>query len=217
MTNKVAKIDEMSLTAIATEINTLYDTVENAYMRTAALLAEAKAQFETPTEFLKWATNHTSFVPRTVQAYIAVNERFKNDTGVAQAKNPIPFKTLRAMSSESVSNKTVRQVVSMHNAKTKAPPTTEEVQRIINKASPKIVPVESVNPDFATRSIRKGEFTAMPSYLLDVTSKASSETIRVLAKYWKQKYHPDKDGGDADIFDRIVKAEASLLAARGEK
>jgi len=102
--NEITKTDEASLTEIADEINTLYGTMENAYMKTASLLARAKEHFNTPKSFMTWATGHTSFAPGTVSGYLAVHKRFSVDSRVKQAKNNIPFKTLRLLASEKVSN-----------------------------------------------------------------------------------------------------------------
>ena len=48
----------------------------------------------------------------------------------------------------------------------------------------------------------------------DIDKAASAETVRILANHWKRRYHPDK-GGDPEIFERICKAERTLLAKRG--
>ena len=90
MTNKVAKIDEMSLTAIADEINAIYSNVENEHMRTAILLAQARSKFELDSKgkqlsdakinsgFIKWARDNTPYNQTSLYSYLAVDEKFRN-------------------------------------------------------------------------------------------------------------------------------------------
>lgn len=75
--------------------------------------------------------------------------------------------------------------------------------------------IAKYNPDFEKRSERKGNIVSLPYYLFDLHDDCSTETVKILAKHWKQKYHPDK-GGDNDIFQRICEAEKAILNARGE-
>lgn len=67
---------------------------------------------------------------------------------------------------------------------------------------------------FSERVLQPKGYCLRPHSLLDVSPTTSSETIKILARYWKNKYHPDK-GGDPDIFNQVCRAEAALLAERG--
>ena len=216
----------MSLTAIADEINAIYSNVENEHMRTALLLAQARSKFELDSKgkqlsdakinsgFIKWAEGNTPYKQRAVYTYLAVESKIA--TVAKTVEKAVPFSVLRELSSPKVDKKTVDTVLRKFGNKVK--PTTAEVNKIIKDAAPAVEKkADRVIPDFAIRSIRKGEFVAKEAFLLNVTKESTAETIRILARYWKQKYHPDKDGGDADIFDRIVKAEKTLLAERGEE
>ena len=46
--------------------------------------------------------------------------------------------------------------------------------------------------------------------ILEVSSTASQETIERMFRYLAQRYHPDRDMGDADRFDQIAKAYGTL-------
>lgn len=47
--------------------------------------------------------------------------------------------------------------------------------------------------------------------ILEVSPKASQETIERMFRYLAQRYHPDRQGtGDAERFDQIVKAYGAL-------
>jgi len=224
--SELATLDTMSLTAIADEINAIYSNVENEHMRTAILLAQAGRKFKAKypdmdkntlnAKFIKWAEKETPYSSNKIYRYVAVQNSFSNLKKTVDKS--IPFSTLEALSSAKASNKTVNAVLKKFDGDKKI--TTAEVKKIIKKAQPpkppkpqKPVPV--VNPCFAERSKRSGSYVANPGYLLEVIPTHSAETVRILAKHWKQKYHPDR-GGDADIFDRIVKAEQQLLKDRGE-
>ena len=46
--------------------------------------------------------------------------------------------------------------------------------------------------------------------ILEVNPNASQATIERMFRYLAQRYHPDRDTGDADRFDQIAKAYATL-------
>ena len=47
--------------------------------------------------------------------------------------------------------------------------------------------------------------------ILEISPNASQQTIERMYRYLAQRYHPDREGtGDADRFDRVVKAYATL-------
>lgn len=46
--------------------------------------------------------------------------------------------------------------------------------------------------------------------ILEVSSTASQETIERMFRYLAQRYHPDRDTGDADRFDEIAQAYRTL-------
>ncbi|MDB4307766.1 DnaJ domain-containing protein [Gammaproteobacteria bacterium] len=46
--------------------------------------------------------------------------------------------------------------------------------------------------------------------ILEVSSTASQETIERMFRYLAQRYHPDRDTGDADKFDQIAQAYGTL-------
>ena len=50
-----------------------------------------------------------------------------------------------------------------------------------------------------------------PYEILEISPNASQETIERVFRYLAQRYHPDReDTGDADRFDRVVKAHNTL-------
>jgi curved DNA-binding protein CbpA len=46
--------------------------------------------------------------------------------------------------------------------------------------------------------------------ILEVSPNASHETIERMFRYLAQRYHPDRDTGDADLFDQIAQAYRTL-------
>jgi len=46
--------------------------------------------------------------------------------------------------------------------------------------------------------------------VLEVSSTASQETIERMFRYLAQRYHPDRDTGDADRFDEVAQAYRTL-------
>ena len=46
--------------------------------------------------------------------------------------------------------------------------------------------------------------------ILEVSSTASQETIERMFRYLAQRYHPDRDTGDAERFDQIAQAYRTL-------
>ena len=47
--------------------------------------------------------------------------------------------------------------------------------------------------------------------ILEISPNASQKTIERMYRYLAQRYHPDREGtGDADQFDRVVKAYSTL-------
>lgn len=46
--------------------------------------------------------------------------------------------------------------------------------------------------------------------ILEVSTSASQETIERMFRYLAQRYHPDRDTGDADRFDEIAQAYRTL-------
>ena len=46
--------------------------------------------------------------------------------------------------------------------------------------------------------------------ILEVSPTASQETIERMFRYLAQRYHPDRDTGDAERFDQIAKAYGTL-------
>jgi curved DNA-binding protein CbpA len=46
--------------------------------------------------------------------------------------------------------------------------------------------------------------------ILEVSSTASQETIERMFRYLAQRYHPDRDTGDADRFDQVAQAYHTL-------
>jgi curved DNA-binding protein CbpA len=54
--------------------------------------------------------------------------------------------------------------------------------------------------------------------ILEVSSTASQETIERMFRFFAQRYHPDRDTGDADRFDEVAQAYHTLKEpeCRGE-
>lgn len=58
---------------------------------------------------------------------------------------------------------------------------------------------------------------ASEAALLGVDPSATVEEIKKAYRQKSQKFHPDKEGGDADIFKALTTAYQSMLAAHGEQ
>ena len=50
--------------------------------------------------------------------------------------------------------------------------------------------------------------------ILEVSSTASQDTIERMFRYLAQRYHPDRDTGDADRFDQVAHAYRTLKDAK---
>ncbi len=82
-------------------------------------------------------------------------------------------------------------------------------------AAPK--PLMSVAKNtFAERIDTPDGFAPKAAYMFNLHYDEDSEHIKIVAKHWKQKYHPDKQGGSERIFKLICKAEKELLELRSE-
>ena len=165
---------------------------------------------------MAWATEHTKYTSTHVNNYLRVYERVSEESRFLNTKNPIPFMTLRELVRQEVPKKAVSEVIRKFN--NQKPPTREDVKRLIREAQPeREIPVIHYARDFAARAEKGlGSFSLKAEFLLDLSETASAETVRLVARHWKNKYHPDR-GGDAKIFDMVVKAETVMLKKRGEK
>ena len=205
----------VSLDGIASEINEIAVQVEQSYHRTAELLHIAREQFEEENEkgFMEWATSHTPYKRRHIDDHLRVYEKFLG-TGRLNKEKPIPFTVLRELTRQDVPAATVAKVLRKFD--NVVPPSREEVRQIVKEAKPEYQPPAlTFQKPFAERC-NTSKFHLREEYLLDTGQFfANAETVRILAKHWKNKYHPDK-GGDAEIFNRICKAEKTALKTRGE-
>lgn len=215
----------VSLSGIAMEINSLYQSVEHAYMRTAELLHTAREQFEEADEdgFMGWAIDHTKYSSVHVNNYIRVYDRFAEKIDFSKAENPIPFSSLIELAKQNVPKATVNKVLKQYQNKT--PPTVREVKAVVRAALPPAPKKHVVQEKpFVERvaTVVDGKWRLRAEALLNIVTVGGSvkennaETIRIVARHWKQKMHPDKPGGNAELFNQIVKAEKELLKSRGE-
>ena len=206
----------VSLDSIANEINEISVQVEHSYHRTAELLHIAREQFEEEDEkgFMEWATSHTSYSRSHVDRHLQVYDRFLA-RGALNTKNPIPITVLTELSKQDVTKATVAKVLRKFD--NVVPPTREEVRQTIRESKPEYQPpVIPYAKPMAERINQSEQYVLIAHKLLDIDQYASAETVRLVAKHWKHKYHPDK-GGDTKSFDRIVRAERVMLGKRGEK
>lgn len=103
------------------------------------------------------------------------------------------------------------------------PPTTQEIKDEVKKAlPPKVVSIKPkerfVWPTFAVRLAQYDGFMSpeKAARLFALDRQASPEDIKIMAKHWKQKYHPDK-GGSKQEFDTICHAEEVFTDSQKEK
>ena len=206
----------VSLDSIANEINDIAAQVEQSYHRTAELLHMAREQFEEENEkgFIHWATEHTSYTKAHVYAHLNVYDKFLS-TGRIKEEKPIPFTVLRELTRQDVPAATVAKVLRKFD--NVVPPTREEVREIVRESKPEYQPpVIPYAKPMAERINQSEQYVLIAHKLLDIDQYASAETVRLVAKHWKHRFHPDK-GGDRKSFDRIVRAERVMLGKRGEK
>lgn len=216
--SNVMPISSKSLASKASRINELYAGMANAYLETAAILASALEEDfnEDKKEFLEWATSKTLYSASHINTHLRVHERFGSHTGLLELENPIPIKVLEKLSGQDISSATVKRIIRMYQRKIEDLPTQREAIKLISGAMELPAPVEpEYNLPFEQRIPPEG-YVVKAEKLLDVDAYASAETVRILARHWKNKYHPDK-GGDARVFDLIVQAEKTLMKKRGEK
>ena len=217
---QVAPAVTMTLVAIETELKTSAKRIEKEQWRIAELLWGARGHFEKNDDkgFKKWVSQKTGLTYNTSCKHIETYTRFMGNKSVVhnqKSENPIPFSKLEQLASEKIPARVVQSTV--EKLASKNPPTYAEVRQIAREAKPTYTPPPQLyRPSFETRSATKGDYTGNPEYLLDIHSDTSTETVMILAKYWRGKYHPDK-GGDKIIFDRILTAEKAILAKRGVK
>jgi len=219
----VQKNRESKLAEMATVFQGCIVTIENSYMIAAQILYDAKEMYDETEEvkFIEWAMEMSGFQRSQVFNYIKVYERFGevHYNGLLP-KKPIPFNTLLELSKPKIPKATVNKVLRKFN-NNKLPqnrPTVKEVKAIIREdvpqlQAPKKMSMSRLNT-FKERVRPKGNYVAGPERLLNMAHENTAETVRIVARYWKQKYHPDKPEGDAEIFNRIVKAEKQLLEER---
>jgi len=103
------------------------------------------------------------------------------------------------------------------------PPTTKEIKEEVRRSLPeKVVPIKPkdhfVWPTFAVRLSQYDGYMSpeKAAKLFALDRQASPEDIKIMAKHWKQKYHPDK-GGNKDEFDTICIAEEVFTNWQKEK
>lgn len=206
----------VSLDGIASEINEIAVQVEQSYMRTAELLHIARDQFEEEDEkgFLDWALSHTTYKKSNIYDYINVYDKFNNSGGRNKQGKPIPFTVLSELTKQDIPKATVNKVLRKFD--NVVPPTREEVRQTIRESKPEHQPPALTFQKPFSERCNTNKFHLREEYLLDTGQFfANAETVRILAKHWKNKYHPDK-GGNAEIFNRICKAEKAALKTRGD-
>jgi hypothetical protein len=103
------------------------------------------------------------------------------------------------------------------------PPTTQDIKDEVKKALPeKVIPIKAkeafIWPVFADRLAQYDGFMSpeKAARLFALDRQASPEDIRIMAKHWKQKYHPDK-GGNKEEFETICLAEEVFTDSQNEK
>lgn len=214
----VVKIKSKGLDQIATRINELYSSMNVSYMETCQLFGRAlEEEFkDDKPAFFEWAQETTEYSKGQINKLLRIQARFGQHRAAQQSEKPIPINVLETLARDNIPHRVVDRVIKMYQRKTTSGPSEREAIEIIRDSVPSAVPPSfSYNKPMENR-IPKDGYTARAEYLLDVTEVTSAETIKIIANYWKNKFHPDK-GGDARVFNLIVKAEEKLLKKRGVK
>jgi hypothetical protein len=238
LSNMTAQVVPTTLSAIETElgsINKLIEKdqkrIEKKQWRISELLWAAKDMFASDKDFKSWVASKTGYTLPIAIRYIDTYDRFKDNQTVARdqaSENPIPFTKLEELSSKKVKARTIDNVVK--KLQSKKPPTREEVRKIVREAQPDYVKPED-RPVLAVRHLppmrgtmeerlktaRKavGKFDISAWVILDLAPESNVETAKLVAKFWKQKYHPDREGGDLEAFQIIKRAEEYICKTRG--
>ena len=103
------------------------------------------------------------------------------------------------------------------------PPTTKEIKEEVKKALPQPTPIKPVLFVWPTFAVRLEECLhdshmspVKAARLFAMSHEANEEDIRIIAKHWKHKYHPDK-GGKQEEFQLICRAEEVFIDSQNGK
>jgi hypothetical protein len=103
------------------------------------------------------------------------------------------------------------------------PPTTQQIKDEVKKVLPKVTPIKPVQFIWPTFSVRLSECLhddhmspTKAARLFAMSHEANEEDIRIIAKHWKHKYHPDK-GGTTEEFNLICRAEEVFIDSQNGK
>ena len=210
---------DMTTDAIGSELQMRAKRVEKEQWRIAELLCALRPRFDTDKDFEKFAAEKSGYTLAVTRQYLITYDTFKDNKAVGsnqKSENPIPFSKLAPLADPKIKAaprlKIVKQLLG------KNPPTEKQVRIAARLAKPDYIPPPiTYNKPFAIRAEQiEGRFKLKPEYLLELQENSSVELVRLVAKHWKGKYHPDK-GGDAAIFSAICDAEKQLLEQRGVK
>ena len=222
----------MSLVQIEDELRVTTKRVEKEQWRIAELLWGAREHFDENDDkgFKKWVSEKTGYTYQTVGSHIKTYLRFKDNKLIGsnqKSDNPIPFSKLEPLAAEKVPHRVVQSTV--EKLVSKNPPTEKQVRQTAREAKPGYIKPEDrglfmkaipdMRPEFSVRAknaLNAGKHFS-PVRVLDISIESNVETIKLVAKHWKQKYHPDREDGNAEIFQLINKCETAMLERRGVK
>jgi hypothetical protein len=168
----------------------------------------------------------------TLRSYLQVYRNVLLDSSAENIKT-VPITkliTLSATKGSGNQNKTSEPALSkpkrdslLKKLTSDKPPTTQDIKDEVKKALPeKVVPIKPkeafVWPVFADRLAQyDGHMSPeKAARLFALDRQASPEDIKIMAKHWKQKYHPDK-GGNIEEFNTICLAEEVFTGSQKEK
>lgn len=207
-----------ALDNLATSLNTLYNQMEKCYVTICEKMGAAREYFEDDDEFWGWVDDYTDFKRRTANEYLQVQRNVLERRSADETVKSIPFNVLRELSRanlpKSTQNKVIKDFTKAAQKDTKKP-TLEDVKVDVRKAlgkPPKKVVALLRKKTFAERLAYADGTDVSAWWLFDLPENYCPETASILVKYWKQKYHPDRDDGDAYLFTLLTeKADALEL------
>lgn len=90
-------------------------------------------------------------------------------------------------------------------------PMSELKEKVAAALPPRVALQPPATPVFADRLATALKRKVSGFYLFDLAPTSNRETREIIVRYWSQKYHPDKTGGDSAAFNMITELKGELL------
>lgn len=198
----------------------LEDTKLQAYrteihVKRARILMIARKKLPSDEQFGKWRNSRASLQSlgkntiHQLQKYGAILGESSMEDSPDYSKLP-SMRMVRPLTHKNVPLKVAQEAVAKHISG-EAPLDYAEVKSIRNKYVPALPPPKVSMADYATIELRLAVQPHLTGeILLGIGHGACEDAIKIVAKAFRQKYHPDKGGSPLD-YHRINDAAAEVL------